>query len=58
MTLRRRTWSRGSGEGNFPVESRKKECHKYCDYHAVCRVKEVRFVGKTWAERPSLEVGE
>ncbi len=41
-------------EGNFPIESQKKECHKYCDYHAVCRVKEVRFVGKTWPNRPSL----
>jgi ATP-dependent helicase/nuclease subunit B len=41
-------------EGNFPIESQKKECHKYCDYHAVCRVKEVRFVGKTWPDRPTL----
>jgi ATP-dependent helicase/nuclease subunit B len=41
-------------EGNFQVYSQVKECHKYCDYHAVCRVKEVRLVGKSWADRPSL----
>ena len=41
-------------EGDFPIESQKKECHKYCDYHAVCRVKEVRYVGKVWTSRPNL----
>ena len=42
-------------EGDFPIESQKKECHKYCDYHAACRVKEVRYVGKVWDGRPKLE---
>lgn len=40
--------------GDFPIESQKKECWKYCDYRAACRVLEVRMVGKTWLERPIL----
>ena len=40
--------------GMFPIESRKKDCRKYCDYQAACRVGEVRMVGKTWAGRPIL----
>ena len=40
--------------GNFPIESLKKDCRKHCDYHAACRVGEVRMVGKTWAGRPIL----
>ncbi len=42
-------------EGQFPIASQKKDCRKYCDYHAACRVTEVRRVGKVWADRPSLE---
>jgi ATP-dependent helicase/nuclease subunit B len=41
-------------EGQFPIESQKKECHKYCDYHAACRVKEVRYTNKVWSGRPTL----
>ena len=41
--------------GTFPIESRKKECRKYCDFHAVCRVGEVRMAGKVWVGRPMLE---
>jgi RecB family exonuclease len=40
--------------GVFPVESLKAECWKRCDYQAVCRVKEVRMIGKTWRDRPDL----
>ena len=41
-------------DGVFPIESQKKDCRKYCDYHAACRVGEVRMVGKSWPGRPSL----
>jgi ATP-dependent helicase/nuclease subunit B len=40
--------------GMFPIESRKKDCRKSCDYQGVCRVVEVRMVGKSWPDRPSL----
>lgn len=42
-------------EGHFPIASQKDDCRKHCDYHAACRVTEVRGVGKVWADRPSLE---
>ena len=41
-------------EGHFPIASENKECHKYCDYHAACRVKEVRYARKVWSGRPTL----
>ncbi len=44
-------------KGSFPIESQKKECRKYCDFHAACRVGEVRLVGKIWDGRPRLEDG-
>jgi hypothetical protein len=40
--------------GSFPIESQKKDCRKFCDYQAACRVGEVRMVGKVWAGRPKL----
>jgi ATP-dependent helicase/nuclease subunit B len=44
--------------GAFPIVSRKPDCRKFCDYHAVCRVGEVRMVGKVWDERPRLKEDE
>ena len=44
-------------DGMFPIESQKKDCRKYCDFHAACRVGEVRMVGKSWADRPKLGDG-
>ena len=41
-------------DGQFPVASQKKDCHKSCDYHATCRVKEVRSVPKVWSSQPTL----
>lgn len=41
-------------KGTFPIESQKKDCRKYCDFHAACRVTEVRLVGKAWDGRPKL----
>ena len=42
-------------EGHFPIESMKKDCRKFCDFKAACRIGEVRSVGKIWADRPSME---
>ncbi len=41
-------------EGKFPIDSRKKDCRKFCDFQAICRVGEVRSVGKVWVDRPSM----
>ncbi len=41
--------------GMFPIDSRKKDCRKFCDFQATCRVAEVRSAGKVWDDRPSLE---
>lgn len=41
--------------GAFPVASQKKECRNYCDFHAACRVGEVRMVEKVWGGQPTLE---
>jgi RecB family exonuclease len=43
--------------GTFPIESQKKDCRKFCDYHSACRVGEVRMVGKSWVDRPRLGGG-
>jgi hypothetical protein len=40
--------------GSFPIASRKKDCHKYCDFQSMCRVGQVRHAGKVWGEAPSL----
>ena len=44
-------------DGMFPIDSRKKDCRKYCDFHAACRVSEVRMSGKSWVDRPVLGGG-
>jgi hypothetical protein len=41
-------------EGQFPIHSMKKDCRKFCDFHAACRVGEVRMTGKNWVERPIM----
>ncbi len=43
--------------GAFPISSQKKGCPKFCDFHSVCRVKEVRVLAKVWVDRPTLEAG-
>jgi len=45
-------------EGKFPIASQKKDCRKFCDFQAICRVGEVRSVGKVWVDRPSMAGGE
>ncbi|WP_435022362.1 PD-(D/E)XK nuclease family protein [Tundrisphaera sp. TA3] len=40
--------------GRFPIDSRKKDCNKYCDFQAMCRVSQVRRAGKIWTEMPLL----
>jgi hypothetical protein len=34
--------------GNFPVASRDDKCTSYCEYSTVCRVGQVRSLGKQW----------
>jgi hypothetical protein len=35
-------------QGAFPVASRDDKCTSYCDFNTVCRVSQVRSLGKTW----------
>ena len=41
--------------GDLPVRPRKPDCERFCDYRAVCRIKQARRVPKTWSESPTLE---
>ncbi len=34
--------------GNFPVASRDDQCTSYCEFSTVCRVAQVRSLGKQW----------
>ena len=34
--------------GEFPVASRDEQCTSRCDFNTVCRVAQVRSLGKTW----------
>ena len=34
---------------------RSDDCTRLCDYKTVCRISQVRHVGKTWPEIPRLE---
>ncbi|MEO6810369.1 MAG: PD-(D/E)XK nuclease family protein, partial [Isosphaeraceae bacterium] len=38
----------------FPVAPRKDDCTRSCDFRAVCRIKQVRTIGKTWTDAPRL----
>jgi ATP-dependent helicase/DNAse subunit B len=44
-------------QGLFPVHPRKAECTRMCDFRAVCRIAQVRAVGKVWTDAPKLEAG-
>ncbi|HEX8199619.1 MAG TPA: PD-(D/E)XK nuclease family protein, partial [Isosphaeraceae bacterium] len=41
--------------GACPVQPRRDDCTKSCDYRTVCRIAQVRSVGKTWPDAPRLE---
>lgn len=41
--------------GAFPVHPRKEDCERFCDYRTVCRITQVRAVGKTWPDVPRME---
>ncbi len=41
--------------GEFPIASQKKDCPQFCDFRSICRVSEVRMVGKVWNDRPALQ---
>ena len=34
--------------GNFPVASRDEQCTSYCNFSTVCRIAQVRSLGKQW----------
>ena len=34
--------------GNFPVSSRDEHCTSYCNFSTVCRIAQVRSLGKQW----------
>jgi hypothetical protein len=34
--------------GNFPVASRDEHCTSFCEFSTVCRVAQVRSLGKQW----------
>jgi hypothetical protein len=35
-------------QGNFPVASRDENCTGRCEFSTVCRIAQVRALGKTW----------
>ena len=39
--------------GEFPVASRDDQCTSRCDFNTVCRIAQVRSLGKTWCARTS-----
>ncbi|MFO0789865.1 MAG: PD-(D/E)XK nuclease family protein [Pirellulales bacterium] len=39
---------RAARRGDFPIASRDVHCASYCDFRTVCRVAQVRSVGKIW----------
>lgn len=39
---------------DFPVAPCRDDCTRSCDYRSVCRIAEVRRVGRQWRERPIL----
>jgi RecB family exonuclease len=41
--------------GACPVHPRKEDCTRSCDYRTVCRITQVRAVGKTWPDAPKME---
>jgi ATP-dependent helicase/DNAse subunit B len=38
----------GIRQGDFPVISRDDKCTSYCDFSTVCRITQIRSLGKTW----------
>jgi RecB family exonuclease len=40
--------------GEFPVAPRKEGCTRSCDYHAVCRITQIRQADKHWRDAPRL----
>ena len=50
-TVRRRVgeFIRAIRSGNFPVTSRDDKCTSRCDFNTVCRIAQVRSLGKTWS---------
>ncbi|MBX6313022.1 MAG: PD-(D/E)XK nuclease family protein [Isosphaeraceae bacterium] len=39
----------------FPIAPRSEDCTRSCDYRSVCRISQVRAVGKVWGDAPRLE---
>jgi ATP-dependent helicase/DNAse subunit B len=43
-----RQFVQGIRRGAFPVASRDKDCTSYCDFRTVCRISQIRNLGKVW----------
>ena len=41
--------------GDFPVASRDDKCTSHCDFHTVCRIAQIRSLGKTWWPEPTSQ---
>jgi hypothetical protein len=39
----------------FPVAPREPDCTRSCEYRTICRIGQVRSVGKVWVEAPRME---
>jgi hypothetical protein len=44
-------------QGAFPIHPRSDDCTRICDYRGVCRIAQVRSVGKAWADAPRMGAG-
>jgi hypothetical protein len=47
----------GIRDGDFPVYSRDDQCTSHCEFSTVCRVNQVRAIGKTWVARQAVSSG-
>lgn len=48
----------GIRDGRFPVAPVDADnCEGFCEFREVCRIRQVRAVGKDWDERPGLTLG-
>jgi hypothetical protein len=48
LTLRVRSLIEGIRQGQFPMHSVEEDCTSRCAYRTVCRVNQVRALGKIW----------
>lgn len=41
--------------GAFPVAPREDDCESRCDFRSVCRIRQVRAIGKSWPDAPEWD---